>query len=77
MLNTNQLTIHEAELSTEHTKTESSAKASKISYDADSQRATILFDHEFPVAEKASLDVTFQGTMNNVRLALDDLWYFH
>jgi hypothetical protein len=66
VLNTNQLVIHGAELSTEHTKTESSAKASNISYDKDSQRATLSFDQDFPAASKAWLDITFQGTMNNV-----------
>lgn len=68
VLNSNQLKIHSAELSTEHTKTESSAKASNISYDTNAQRATISFDQEFPVASKAWLDIKFQGTMNNVRL---------
>jgi hypothetical protein len=66
VLNTNQLVIHGAELSTEHTKTESSAKASNISYDKESQRATLSFDQEFPAASKAWLDITFQGTINNV-----------
>ncbi|KAF2432236.1 hypothetical protein EJ08DRAFT_585779 [Tothia fuscella] len=66
VLNTNQLVIHGAELSTEHTKMESSAKASNISYDTDAQRATLSFDQEFPKASKAWLDITFQGTMNNL-----------
>jgi hypothetical protein len=69
VLNTNQLKIHSAELSTEHTKTETSAKASNISYDTNAQRATISFDQEFPVASKAWLDIKFQGTMNNVCLS--------
>ena len=68
VLNTNQLEIHSAELSTEHTKTESSAKASNISYDTSAQCATISFEQDFPVASKAWLDIKFQGTMNNVRL---------
>jgi hypothetical protein len=68
VLNTNQLEIHSAELSSEHTKTESSTMASNISYDTSAQRATISFDQEFPVASKAWLDIKFQGTMNNVCL---------
>jgi aminopeptidase N len=66
VLNTNQLKIHSAELSTEHTKTETSSKASNISYDAPRQRATLSFDDEFPVTQKAVLDISFQGTVNNV-----------
>lgn len=66
MLNTKALIVHGAELSTEHTKTESSTTASSISYDKNSERTIIGFDQEFPVAGKAWLDVSFQGTMNNV-----------
>ena len=65
-LNANQLIIHSAELSTQHTKTESAAKASSISYDKDNQRATLNFDVEFPTTSKAWLDIKFQGTINNV-----------
>lgn len=67
VLNANQLIIHSAELSTEHTKTESAAKASSISYDKDAQRATLNFDVAFPTTSKAWLDIKFQGTVNNVR----------
>jgi hypothetical protein len=73
VLNTNQLVIHGAELSTEHTKTESSTKASNISYDKENQRATLSFDQEFPTSSKAWLDITFQGTINNVCLPSQDL----
>jgi aminopeptidase N len=66
VLHANQLTIHSAELSTEHTKTESAVKASSISYDKDAQRATLSFDEAFPTASKAWLDIKFQGTINNV-----------
>jgi aminopeptidase N len=70
VLNANQLIIHSAELSTEHTKTESAAKASSISYDKDAQRATLNFDVAFPTTSKAWLDIKFQGTMNNVRFLI-------
>lgn len=66
VLNANQLIIHGAELSTEHTKTESAVKASSISYNKDAQRATLNFDVLFPTTSKAWLDIKFQGTMNNV-----------
>ena len=70
VLNTNQLKIHSAELSTEHTKTETASKASNIEYDAPRQRATLSFDDEFPVTQKAVLDISFQGTINNVSAEL-------
>jgi aminopeptidase N len=66
VLNSNQLKIHSAKLSTEHTKTELSVEASNISYDAPRQRATLSFDQEFTVTQKAWLDISFQGTINNV-----------
>lgn len=64
-LNTHQLKIHSAELSVEHTKTTQSFKATEISYDAPRQRATLTFPEDFPVSDKASLVVRFEGTMNN------------
>lgn len=67
VLNSNQLVIHSAELSTEQTKTEQAIKASDISYNKDAQRATLSFDQAFPTASKAWLDIKFQGTLNNVR----------
>jgi aminopeptidase N len=70
VLNSKALKIRSAELATEHTKTESSAKASNISYDVERQRATFAFDQEFPVAQKAILDIKFQGTINSVRMAI-------
>ena len=66
VLNSNQLVIHSAELSTEQAKTEQAAKASNISYNKDEQRATLSFDQPFPASSKAWLDIKFQGTMNNV-----------
>jgi hypothetical protein len=67
VLNSNQLVIHSAELSTEQSKTEQAAKASNISYNKDEQRATLSFDQAFPATSKAWLDIKFQGTMNDVR----------
>ena len=64
-LNSHLLKIHSAELSLESTKTTQSFKAIGISYDAPRQRATLTFADDLPVSEKASLVVSFQGTMNN------------
>ncbi len=77
VLNANQLIIHSAELSTEHTKTESAAKASSISYDKDTQRATLNFDVAFETTSKALLDIKFQGTMNNVRILFPSLQVYY
>jgi hypothetical protein len=66
VLNSNQLVIHSAGLSTEDGKTENAIKASQISYDKDAQRATLTFDQEFNTAAKANLEIKFQGTINNV-----------
>ena len=66
VLNALQLKIHNALLSTAHTKTETQTKASNITYDDDRRRATISFDNEVPASSKASLELKFQGTINNV-----------
>jgi aminopeptidase N len=66
VLNTNQLVIHSAALSTEDGKTESALKASGITYNKDAQRATLTFDQEFGTAAKANLEIKFQGTINNL-----------
>jgi hypothetical protein len=66
VLNTNQLVIHGAELSTEQSKTQQAAKTSAISYDKANQRATLSFDQEFTPSSKAVLEIKFQGTINNV-----------
>jgi aminopeptidase N len=64
-LNTHQLKIHSAEVLLEHTKTQQSFKSTGVSYDAPRQRATILFEEELPVSEKATLVIKFEGTVNN------------
>jgi hypothetical protein len=66
VLNTQELKITEAELRTEAGKTESTIKTTTVNYEEARQRATVVFDQEFPVSEKADLIVKFQGTMNNV-----------
>ncbi|KAK8151919.1 peptidase family M1-domain-containing protein [Phyllosticta citribraziliensis] len=68
VLNTHQLQIHEATVATEHTKTQQAFKASKITFDETTQRATLAFDHELPVASKAEITIKFQGTINNAYL---------
>jgi aminopeptidase N len=66
VLNTNQLVIHSAALSTEDGKTESALKATEITYKKDAQRATLAFAQDFAPAAKANLEIKFQGTINNL-----------
>jgi len=61
ILNSHQLKIHSAEVSVD----QKSFQATDISYDAPRQRATLTFAEELPAAEKASLVIKFQGTINN------------
>ena len=64
-LDCHHLKIHGAELSVDHTKTTQSFKATKITYDAPRQRATLVFPEELSVSEKATLVIRFQGIMNS------------
>ncbi|KAK8212744.1 peptidase family M1-domain-containing protein [Phyllosticta capitalensis] len=57
VLNACQLKIHEVTVATEHTKTQQAFNASKITYDEASQRATLAFDQELPVATKAEISL--------------------
>ena len=65
VLNTHQLKIHGADISTAQGKTESFLKPSNISYDEKNQRATFHFDQPIPESKKAVLSVSFSGVMNN------------
>lgn len=65
VLNTHQLKIHEASVTTEHTKTQQSIKTTNVSYDEKNQRATLTFDQELPASSKADITIKFQGTINN------------
>jgi aminopeptidase N len=64
-LNTHQLKLHSAEITSDSGKTASGIKASNISYDVKNQRCTISLDQEVPQSEKAVLTVAFEGTMND------------
>jgi len=64
-LNTHELKVHSAEVSSEAGKTASSSKASNISYDTKNQRCTLSFDQELPESPKAVVSISFEGTMNN------------
>jgi aminopeptidase N len=64
-LNTHELKIHSASLSSESGKHASSTKASNISYDTQSQRCTLTFDQAVAQTPKAVLAIKFEGTVNN------------
>jgi aminopeptidase N len=66
IINSNQLVIHGAELSTEQSKTQQAIKTKDVTYDETNQRATLVFDTEFSTSPKAVLEIKFQGTMNNL-----------
>ncbi|KAL1311069.1 hypothetical protein AAFC00_001278 [Neodothiora populina] len=65
VLNTHQLKIHGAEISTSQGKTQEAVRASNISYDEKNQRTTFTFDQEIPQSHKAVLSISFSGVMNN------------
>ncbi|KAL9082159.1 MAG: hypothetical protein Q9159_006674, partial [Coniocarpon cinnabarinum] len=64
-LNAHNLKIHEASVFTEQSKTEHAIKAKNMSYDEKAQRVTLAFDGKLPTSPKATLDIKFEGTMNN------------
>ncbi|KAI9657062.1 MAG: hypothetical protein M1821_003228 [Bathelium mastoideum] len=64
-LNAYQLQIHDAELFTEHTKTEQSIKTKEISYDEKARRATFHFPVEVPTTPHGRLVINFSGTVND------------
>lgn len=65
-LNTLQLTIQAASIAANHAKTEQTIKASDISYNEKSHRATLTFPTEIPQSEHAVLEIHFSGTVNNI-----------
>lgn len=64
-LNTHELKIHSATISTASGKTEGSSAAREISYDLKSQRCIFHFDQVIQQAPKAILNIEYTGTINN------------
>ncbi len=64
-LNSHLLKIHSAQVSLDHVKTQHTFKSTGVSYDAPRQRATISFDEDLPVSDKALVIIKFEGIMNN------------
>lgn len=64
-LNSYQLKIHGAEVQTEQGKSQSSIKATNVTYEEKRQRATLAFDYGIPASKNVTIVVKFQGTMNS------------
>jgi aminopeptidase N len=65
VLNTHQLKIQSAEITTEVGKTEGKLKTTDITYEEQHQRAKLTFGDALPTSQKAELTIGFIGTMNN------------
>jgi len=65
VLNAKDIEVRHVQIQTEQGKTESSHKASEISYDKEKQRVTFQFPDELPVGQNAKLEIKFKGTINN------------
>ncbi|KAH6885724.1 peptidase family M1-domain-containing protein [Thelonectria olida] len=61
VVNTLELKLSSAKV----TVNDKSLESANISYDEKAQRATIVFDEELPVADKAAITIEFEGVMNN------------
>ncbi|KAI9845272.1 MAG: hypothetical protein M1838_001819 [Thelocarpon superellum] len=66
VVNAHQLQIKEAQVFLEHGKTQQSIKASDISYQERSQRATLTFPNPIAAPGKVVLRLDYSGTINNV-----------
>jgi aminopeptidase N len=66
VLNAHQLKVHSAEL-----KAGDATKSAKdISYDEKRQRVTLDFGEKINFSGEATLEVKFEGTINNVRMVI-------
>ena len=62
MVNSIELKLLTAKVITDASK---SLESTTFNYDEKKQRATIVFADEVPASQKAALQITFQGIMNN------------
>ena len=65
MLNAHNLKIKEGHVFTEQSKTQNAIKASNISYDERAQRVILSFDGKLPTSPTATIEIKFEGVMNN------------
>ena len=65
ILNALELKLASAKLVVAHSKAEQSFNSANFSYDEKKQRATIVFPDEIPASRKATLEIAFEGVINN------------
>ncbi|CAJ2510805.1 Uu.00g064300.m01.CDS01 [Anthostomella pinea] len=65
VLNALELKLLKAEVTVEHTKSTQSLQTATFSYDEKKQRATLQFTEDIPASQKATLQISFQGIINN------------
>ncbi|XXH05230.1 hypothetical protein Hte_011655 [Hypoxylon texense] len=65
VINSIELKLLTAKITVQHTKATQSLETTTFNYDEKKQRATLVFADEVPASQKAALQITFQGTMNN------------
>lgn len=65
VINSIELKLLTAKITVQHTKGTQTLEATTFSYDEKKQRATLVFADEVPASQKAALQITFQGTINN------------
>ncbi|KAI1078525.1 peptidase family M1-domain-containing protein [Whalleya microplaca] len=65
VINSIELKLLTAKITVNHTKASQTVEATSFSYDEKKQRATLIFADEIPASEKASLQITFEGIINN------------
>ncbi|KAI0179940.1 peptidase family M1-domain-containing protein [Hypoxylon sp. FL1284] len=65
VINAIELKLLNAKVSVQHAKATQSLETTTFSYDEKKQRATLVFADEVPTSQNASLQITFQGILNN------------
>jgi aminopeptidase N len=65
VLNSLELKLHNAKVTVEHTKASQSIETTAFSYDEKKQRVTVSFPEEIPASQKATLNISFEGIINN------------
>ncbi|KAL7624561.1 hypothetical protein AAE478_006128 [Parahypoxylon ruwenzoriense] len=65
VINSIELKLLTGKVTVSHTKASQSLETTSFSYDEKKQRATLIFADEIPASQKASLQITFEGILNN------------
>ncbi|KAK8862013.1 peptidase family M1-domain-containing protein [Apiospora arundinis] len=65
VINALELKLSSAKLTVSHSKATQTLETSNFSYDEKKQRATLSFAEEIPPTSKASLEIAFEGILNN------------